>query len=83
LVGTQFNNTVQNIEAISTNITPPTPLAVASATKNVSQEGLTEEDATKTVPSYFNFIMDSDLFMSLILMISRCPDCGAAVNIEH
>ena len=28
-----------------------------------------------------NFIIDSDLFIPLITMIGRCPECVAAVNI--
>jgi len=30
-----------------------------------------------------NFLMNSDLFLSLTLMIARCPVCVAAVNIIH
>ena len=30
-----------------------------------------------------NFIIDSDLFIPLVTMIGRCPECVAAVNIQH
>ena len=30
-----------------------------------------------------NFIIDSDLFILLVTMIGRCPECVAAVNIQH
>ena len=39
------------------------------------------EDAPVTVANDCNF--NSDLFMSLILMIGQCPDCAASINIEH
>ena len=29
-----------------------------------------------------NFTIDSDLFMPLVPMIGRCPECVAAVNIQ-
>lgn len=40
-------------------------------------------DAPVTVANDCNFIINSDLFMPLILMIAHCPDCAASVNIEH
>ena len=30
-----------------------------------------------------NFIIDTDLFIPLVTMIGRCPECVAAVNIQH
>ena len=30
-----------------------------------------------------NFIIDSDLFIPLVTMIGICPECVAAVNIQH
>ena len=30
-----------------------------------------------------NFIIDSDLFIPLVTMIGRCPECAAAVNILY
>ena len=30
-----------------------------------------------------NFIIDSDLFIPLVTMIGRCPECVATVNIQH
>ena len=30
-----------------------------------------------------NFIIDGDLFIPLVTMIGRCPECVAAVNMQH
>ena len=30
-----------------------------------------------------NFIIDNNLFIPLVTMIGRCPECVAAVNIQH
>ena len=35
-----------------------------------------------TVPEC-NFIINSELFLSLITMIGRCPTCIGSINIEH
>ena len=34
------------------------------------------------VPEY-NFIINSELFLSLITMNGRCPACIRSINIEH
>ena len=41
------------------------------------------EDAPVTVANNCNFIINSDLFISLISMVGQCPDCAASINIEH
>ena len=41
------------------------------------------EDPPITVANDCNFIINSDLFMSLILMIGQCPDRAASINIER
>ena len=41
------------------------------------------EDAPVTVANDCNLIINSDFFMSLILMIGQCPDYAASINIEH
>ena len=41
------------------------------------------EDAPVTVANDCNFIINSDLFMSLILMIGQCSDCATSINIQH
>ena len=41
------------------------------------------EDAPVTVANDCNFIINSDLFMSLILMIGQCSDCAASINTEQ
>ena len=40
-------------------------------------------DAPVTVANDCNFIINSDLFMSLMLIIVQCPNCAACINIEH
>ena len=41
------------------------------------------EDAPVTVTNDYNVIINSDFFVSLILMIGHCPGCAAYINIEH
>ena len=41
------------------------------------------EDAPVTVSNDCNVIINSDFFVSLILMIGHCPGCTASINIEH
>ena len=57
----------------------------ASAAKlNCSTISEPERDNSETdIVTNCNFIIESDLFMSLILMIGKCPDCVGSVNIEH
>ena len=40
-------------------------------------------DAPVTFANDCNFIINSDLFMSLMLIIVQCPNCAATINIEH
>ena len=43
----------------------------------------TVNDAETEKVTYCNFILESDLFMSLISLIGRCPDCVGSINVEH
>ena len=72
--------------------------AVKSTTTTVDQDGSSPsnsastkkkllftpaEDAPVTVANDCKFVINSDLLMSLILMIGHCPDCAAPINIDH
>ena len=53
----------------------------ASAQKlNICLEQNDDDTSAVTSPGC-NFIINSDLFLSLVTMTGRCPDCLAVVNI--
>ena len=68
-----------------TQLSSPTTSTGASISKlNFSTISEPERDDSGTdIVTNCNFIIESDLFMSLILMIGKCPDCAGSVNIEH
>ena len=67
--------------------TTPTNEDGSSASNSASEKKISlvtpAEDAPVTVANDCNFIINSDHFMSLILMIDQCLDCAASINIEH
>lgn len=43
----------------------------------------TESVCLTSIAAECNFIMNSDLFISLLLMVGRCPDCVGPIDITH
>ena len=72
-----------NEDAVVNQETAPPKSGSASEQKidlpNAPQEHSNEPETTPEC----NFLMNSDLFLSLTLVIARCPACVAAVNIIH
>ena len=80
--GREAKNTEKNTVVAEPKSPPNSPTTGASSTKlNIAIPSV--EDEFEIVQKNCNFIMQSELFMSLIYMVARCPDCVANVNIEH
>ena len=76
----------------STPSTPATPTVVGASSRKFSTPDIDvsenppdvdEADESETCAFDCNFFMNSDLFMSLILMIGKCPDCSSPIEIKH
>ena len=63
-------------------VTEENPKSSASADKIDLQER-TEKDFEDEHMPECNFLMNSDLFISLLLLVARCPDCLSAINVVH
>jgi len=67
-----------------TPVSSPASTGASASKLNFSTLSEPERDDSGTdIVTNCNFIIESDLFMSLILMIGKCPDCAGSVNIEH
>jgi len=51
--------------------------------KNEGHESSNNEEENQNEESGFYFIMNSDIFMSLFLMLCRCPDCDSTVKVNY
>ena len=56
-------------------------LPTSTSTKNLKTS--LETETSCGIAHGCNFIIDSDLFIPLVTMIGRCPECVATVNIQH
>ena len=76
----------------STPSVPATPTVLGASSSKLSTphvdgsanlHDIDEADESETIASECNFFMNSDLFMSLILIIGKCPDCSSPIGIKH
>jgi len=73
-------NHENSTESVDSNINKP-----SSSSQKIDLSFLDDNsDEESQVPvKECNVIINTDLLMSLILMIGRCPECDATVNITH
>ncbi|XP_057290075.1 uncharacterized protein LOC130612741 [Hydractinia symbiolongicarpus] len=64
-------------------LTEPEPSTQTGASAAKLDCSTTSETIEKEFVANCNIIIESDLLMSLIFMIGRCPDCAASVSVEH
>ena len=55
-------------------------VSTSSSKLNIDNDDDDEGDGTN---AEFRFIINSDLFLSLLIMLGRCPECCGAINVEH